>query len=96
MNINEPIVENNPAWLSDSSLWPKYMTWMDSPCNAGYWTEQNEVFYQRRRAEIRSGTAELKTARQWKTALKQGGPDAKQFQRSMREIYEATLFNQII
>ena len=66
---------------------------MDSPFNAGYWTDQNEEFYKRRRMEIRNGTAGLKTTRQWKQSLKQGGPDAKRFQHSMREMYDSIIFD---
>lgn len=64
---------------------------MNSPVNAGYWTEQNEEFYRTRREEIRNGTATLKNARQWKQVLKQGGPSAKRFQSSMENMYHSIL-----
>jgi hypothetical protein len=55
---------------SDFSWWPKHSTWMSSTMNVGYWTADCEKWFQARLTEIRNGTATLKTASEWRTALK--------------------------
>ena len=84
-------LDTDESCISDSSLWPKQKTWLDSPFATGYWTEQHEAFYRKRRAEIQSGRGDLKTARQWKRLLKQGSTDAKRFQTAMQDMARAQL-----
>ena len=48
--------------------------------NAGYWTPQNEEWFCYRREEIRQGKADLRTADQWRRALKYDAPQCAGFQ----------------
>ena len=51
------------------SWWPKHSAWKTSGLNVGYWTPDCATWFQRRLEAIRSGTALLKNAAQWKRAM---------------------------
>jgi hypothetical protein len=55
---------------SDSSWWPKHSIWMASNMNVGYWSVGCETWFQMRLDAIRKGTAQLRTAAEWKDALR--------------------------
>ncbi|KAK7458687.1 hypothetical protein VKT23_009686 [Stygiomarasmius scandens] len=50
---------------SDRSWWPKPGTWAKGNRTFGYWTADDEKFYQQRLIDIRKGTARPKKASQW-------------------------------
>ena len=56
--------------MASMSWWPKHSTWVKSGLNVGYWSKGCEAWFVRRFDAIRSGSATLKTAGQWKEALK--------------------------
>jgi hypothetical protein len=54
------------------SWWPLHSTWMSASAgwNAGYWTPDNEVWFQKRLDDIRAGIAKPRTTTQWREDLK--------------------------
>ena len=54
----------------DLSWWPKQTTWQASNFDAGYWSPDNEAWFQRRLTMILSGTARPLNARMWRNQLK--------------------------
>ncbi|KZP32143.1 hypothetical protein FIBSPDRAFT_685009, partial [Athelia psychrophila] len=55
--------------VSHSSWWPKPNIWKGSGLDVGYWSPTCEVWYQKRLQAIHDGTATLRTATQWRSAL---------------------------
>ncbi|KAF8881268.1 hypothetical protein BD779DRAFT_1412930, partial [Infundibulicybe gibba] len=64
------VYTNNGSQMAQESWWPKYNTWKDSGADVGYWSSFNEVFFQNRLAAIRGKTASLRSAHDWRIALK--------------------------
>jgi hypothetical protein len=50
---------------SDKSWWPKHQQWQNSGMDWGYWTPTCERWFTKRLAEIKSGKAGLKSAKEW-------------------------------
>ncbi|THG94145.1 hypothetical protein EW026_g7268 [Hermanssonia centrifuga] len=78
--------KNNLNAHSASSWWPKSSTWLDSGFDFGYWTPQNELWFCRRRREIRAGQAKLKTTKEWKAQLKGEKVLSRQLISKIREL----------
>lgn len=55
--------------IEDRSWFPKASIWRLSGYNHGYWTADNEQWYQNRLHEIEAGSAP-KNSREWTAALK--------------------------
>jgi hypothetical protein len=51
------------------SWWPKHATWEGCGLDVGYWSSSCETWFQNRLRGIRNGTANPRTAREWKNAL---------------------------
>lgn len=63
--------------VADVSWWPKQSAWEISGLDMGYWTSDNEEWYQRQLCTISAHLQEgrpvqglLKNAKQWRNALK--------------------------
>ncbi|KDQ30234.1 hypothetical protein PLEOSDRAFT_1081782 [Pleurotus ostreatus PC15] len=54
---------------ADRSWWPKYWTFKDTSLDMHEWVQNAEDWYQKRLEDIRNGTAQLRSARQWRKAL---------------------------
>ncbi|KAF8583274.1 hypothetical protein K439DRAFT_1299009, partial [Ramaria rubella] len=52
------------------SWWPKQSMWNSGFLNVGYWSPDCETWFQSRLVLIHSNSAPLRTAMQWKNALK--------------------------
>ncbi|KIJ39403.1 hypothetical protein M422DRAFT_148352, partial [Sphaerobolus stellatus SS14] len=50
----------------NQSWWPKQNIWEGGGLNIGYWSNDCEVWYQNRLADIKAGKAKLKTAAEWR------------------------------
>ncbi|KZP19820.1 hypothetical protein FIBSPDRAFT_743283 [Athelia psychrophila] len=55
---------------ADASWWPKSSTWKASAMDVGYWTHTCEEWFQRRLKGIRAGEENVRSAKQWRQALK--------------------------
>ncbi len=55
--------------VSELSWWPKPSAWRTSGLNVGYWSAACENWFQRRIKDIHNGTAELRSATQWKSVM---------------------------
>ncbi|TFK61816.1 hypothetical protein BDN72DRAFT_777823, partial [Pluteus cervinus] len=60
-------VYNDDSKLIHTQWW---ITWEKAGLNMGYWTPNCEVWFQMRYNSIRDGTAKLRTAEQWRDAIK--------------------------
>jgi hypothetical protein len=63
--------------VSDSSWWPRPSAWRGSGLNVGYWSPSCEAWFQERLSKIRANKAEVRTAAQWKDAMKMWKPCAR-------------------
>jgi hypothetical protein len=63
-------VRTQARQTSDSSWWPKQAIWMSGGLNVGYWSPTCETWFQKRLTAIRNGSAALRTAAEWRTALR--------------------------
>lgn len=59
-----------PYVYSESSWWPQTHQWTDSGADMGYWTRNNEVWFQMRTTGIRRGDFSCRTGAQWRDTLK--------------------------
>lgn len=59
-----------PYVYSESSWWPQAHQWLDSGADLGYWTQNNESWFQLRSAGIRRGDFNCRTGTQWRDPLK--------------------------
>ncbi|KAF8572808.1 hypothetical protein K439DRAFT_1306992, partial [Ramaria rubella] len=55
---------------SNLSWWPKQSVWMCTGLNIGYWSSGCEIWFQKRLDDIHQGRADLRTAAEWRRALK--------------------------
>ena len=73
------------------SWFPKGSMWDSSGRNHGYWTADNEDFYQRRLETIRSGGKPLST-KEWKTLLRDVRPGpVNKFKNAMSNVCDKFL-----
>jgi hypothetical protein len=70
MVLGRSMFERPAEQTTDMSWWPKNSTWNNSSLNVGYWSTGCEEWFQRRLANIRDGTATLKTTAKWTSALR--------------------------
>ncbi|TRM55221.1 hypothetical protein BD626DRAFT_410531 [Schizophyllum amplum] len=63
-------VPNGNNTFKHLSLWPSHEMLLDSGWFNGIWTHDNECWYQKHFAEIRSFTFTGRTASEWKSALR--------------------------
>ena len=58
--------------IAKKSWWPLHSTWMGGTAgaNAGWWTPDNEAWFQKRLEAIRDGIEQPLTASQWTKALR--------------------------
>ncbi|KAH7917322.1 hypothetical protein BV22DRAFT_989523, partial [Leucogyrophana mollusca] len=55
---------------ADRSWWPKQSVWTGSNFDLGYWSPENERWFQDRIQQIRSGSATPLSSRNWVNSLK--------------------------
>ncbi|KAK7433537.1 hypothetical protein VKT23_019846 [Stygiomarasmius scandens] len=72
--------------VSDMSWWPKPVSWAKGNRNFGFWSADDEKFYQERLTEIRNGTARPKTASQWYKMLHGKSDVTAAFYRRIEEV----------
>ncbi|KIJ49397.1 hypothetical protein M422DRAFT_160667, partial [Sphaerobolus stellatus SS14] len=51
------------------SWWPRPSAWRGSGLNVGYWSPACESWFKRRLEQIQNGTAEMRSAKRWKSSL---------------------------
>ncbi|HEV7738261.1 MAG TPA: hypothetical protein VGO47_12930 [Chlamydiales bacterium] len=59
------------------SWWPKQGAWASSGLNVGYWSADCEEWFRNRLASIKDGTAQLRSATEWKKGLRFRGTQTK-------------------
>lgn len=59
-----------PSQTSDLSWWPKHATFISSGLWPGYWSHSCEEWFQTRHKLIAEHRGDLKTATEWKNAMK--------------------------
>jgi hypothetical protein len=55
---------------TDISWWPKPAAWEASGLYVGHWSQDCEMWFQKRLEDIKSGHADLRTSSKWKNSLK--------------------------
>ena len=77
------------------SWWPTEEMWSKGKQNAGFWTADNEKWYQDRLSSICSGTAQPLSTSRWRSALRMGPKNGTKV-RLQNEIIQANLLRDII